>query len=64
MGFVVVAEHETLGRRVALVILRPELVASATAVERVRRGACAVAKLRQPGVTTARPSAPSPYRRP
>jgi formylglycine-generating enzyme required for sulfatase activity len=50
MGRLYLAEQESLGRRVALKIVKPELRASPTAVERFRREAFAVAKLQHPNI--------------
>lgn len=52
MGHVYLAEQERLGRLVALKIIRPELAASPSVVERFRREARAIAKLRHPHVVT------------
>ena len=46
MGTVFLAEQESLGRVVALKVVRPELLESPTAAERFRREALAVARLR------------------
>jgi len=50
MGQVFLAEQESLHRKVALKLVHPELRASATAVERFRREALAVARLRHPNI--------------
>ena len=52
MGHVYLAEQERLGRLVALKLIRPELAASPSVVERFRREARAIAKLRHPHVVT------------
>jgi tRNA A-37 threonylcarbamoyl transferase component Bud32 len=52
MGTVFLAEQASLQRRVALKVLRPELVLSPHARERFRREALAVAKLRHPNIVT------------
>ncbi|MHC4957565.1 MAG: serine/threonine-protein kinase [Planctomycetota bacterium] len=52
MGSDYVAEQDTLGRIVALKILRPELVGSRDAALRFEREAQAVAQLRHPNVVT------------
>ncbi len=46
MGTVFLAEQETLQRKVALKLIRRDLLASRTAVERFRREALAIARLR------------------
>ncbi|HVS09464.1 MAG TPA: bifunctional serine/threonine-protein kinase/formylglycine-generating enzyme family protein [Planctomycetota bacterium] len=50
MGLVFEAEQESLGRRVALKLVRPELQGSAVAAERFHREALAIASLRHPGI--------------
>jgi hypothetical protein len=50
MGLVFEAEQESLGRRIALKLVRPELQGSAVAAERFHREALAVASLRHPGI--------------
>ncbi len=50
MGVLYLAEQESLGRRVALKVIRPELAGSASAAERFRREAKAVARLRHPHI--------------
>ncbi len=52
MGAVFVAEQESLGRVVALKIMRPEWAGDETAVRRFAREAQAVAQLRHPGIVT------------
>ncbi len=52
MGTVYLAEQESLGRKVALKLIRPELVGSKSASERFQREARALATLRDPGVVT------------
>lgn len=52
MGLVFLAEQESLGRTVALKIIRPELQGSAVAAERFQREARAVAQLRHPNIVT------------
>lgn len=52
MGLVYLAEQEQLGRLVALKLIRPELSASPSVVERFRREARAIARLRHPHVVT------------
>jgi hypothetical protein len=52
MGVVFLAEERSLGRTVALKVLRPELAGSAVAAERFRREARAVAQLRHPNIVT------------
>lgn len=50
MGRVYLAEQESLGRHVAVKLLHPELLRSKTAVERFRREARALAKLKHANV--------------
>lgn len=50
MGVVYLARHRTLGRRVALKVVRPEHLLFDTARERFRREVEAVARLRHPGI--------------
>ncbi len=52
MGVVYLAEQTSLGRLVAVKLLRPELVGSASAAVRFRREATAIAKLRHPGIVS------------
>src|SRR5262245_36734573 len=52
MGLVFLAEQESLGREVALKIVRPELQGSAVAAERFHREARAIAQLRHPHIVT------------
>lgn len=52
MGVVYLAEQLSLGRPVALKVLRPELAGSGVAAERLRREALAVARLRHPNVVS------------
>jgi len=52
MGAVFVAEQESLGRVVALKIMRPEWAGDVQAVRRFSREAQAVAQLRHPGIVT------------
>ncbi|MFN0060623.1 MAG: protein kinase domain-containing protein [Planctomycetota bacterium] len=52
MGIVFLAEQISLGRRVALKIVRPELAASPQAAARFEREARAIARLRHPGIVT------------
>jgi len=50
MGAVYEAQQLSLGRRVALKVLHPQLTMHATSIERFRREAAAAAKLRHPGI--------------
>ncbi len=50
MGIVFLAEEESLGRRVALKLIRPEQIYMPQAKERFRREVEAVAKLAHPGI--------------
>lgn len=50
MGVVYLAIQESLGRAVALKVIRPELAASPTAAVRLRQEALAVARLRHPNL--------------
>ncbi len=50
MGVVFLAEQESLGRRVALKLLRPELVGATHAEKRFEREAKAIAQLRHPNI--------------
>jgi serine/threonine protein kinase len=50
MGVVYVAEQESLGRRVALKLVRPELLYFAGARERFQREVQAIARLSHPGI--------------
>ncbi len=52
MGIVYLATQESLDRRVALKIIRPERMGSLEAKTRFRREADAVARLRHPGIVT------------
>jgi serine/threonine protein kinase len=52
MGVVYLAEQVSLGRPIALKVLRPELAGSAVAAERLRREALAVARLRHPNIVS------------
>ncbi|MFO0980400.1 MAG: serine/threonine-protein kinase [Planctomycetota bacterium] len=52
MGAVYLAEHEFLGRQVALKVIRPELAPSSLAAQRFRREALAIAKLRHANIAT------------
>mgnify|MGYP002623892051 FL=1 len=52
MGAVFLAEQESLGRVVALKLIRPELQASREAARRFEREAQAVARLRHPHIVT------------
>ncbi len=52
MGSVFLAEQESLGRTVALKVVRPELGGSDTMLRRFRREARAIAKLRHPGIVS------------
>ncbi len=50
MGIVFLAEQTSLGRLVALKVIRPELIGSGVASERFRREARALARLRHPNI--------------
>ncbi|MBK8979994.1 MAG: protein kinase [Planctomycetes bacterium] len=52
MGVVWEAEQQSLGRRVAIKLMRPEFELSATARERFRREIEAISKLDHPGICT------------
>jgi serine/threonine protein kinase/WD40 repeat protein len=52
MGIVHLAEHESLGRRVALKCIQPELLSSERARERFRREALVNGRLQHPGIAT------------
>ena len=52
MGVVYLARQESLGRLLALKLMRPELAGDATATRRFEREARAVAQLRHPGIVT------------
>lgn len=52
MGTVYLAVQESLGRKVAVKVLRPELADSPTAVERFRREALALARMRHPHIVS------------
>ena len=52
MGVVYMAEQAQLGRLVALKVLRPELAASPTSIERFAREARAIARLQHPNIVT------------
>src|SRR5262245_26359186 len=53
MGAVYKAEHQLMGRLVALKVINPRLVASPQAVERFRREVRAAARLAHPNIVTA-----------
>lgn len=53
MGSVWLAEHQIMGRLVALKVIRPELIAKENAVERFRREVQAAAKLNHHHIATA-----------
>ena len=53
MGAVYLAEQESLGRVVALKVIRPELHGSPTAAARFEREAQVIARLRHPNIVTA-----------
>ncbi len=52
MGTVYLAEQESLGRRVALKIIRPELIGSPSASQRFQREAKSLARIQHPNVVT------------
>lgn len=52
MGAVYLAEQESLGRRVALKIIRPELIGSPSASQRFQREAKSLARIQHPNVVT------------
>ncbi len=52
MGVVFLAEQESLGRLVALKVLRPERVGSPAAAARLQREAQAIGRLRHPNIVT------------